>query len=145
MTSLRNLCLYLKNKNIITNLVIYSFVTHDICAIPMQNADIGMIYLYGNIKGIFSNFICMFNGSIQLYSFLIVSSFAIERIKTYASVCFEYISSVVDNSGWTIGAVTLRIHGGRLNIKTLNMLNCFKDYKRYVHILNCFLGLASPK
>ena len=28
---------------------------------------------------------------------------------------------------------------------TLNMLNCFKDYKRYIHIVNCILDLAWPK
>ena len=28
---------------------------------------------------------------------------------------------------------------------TLNMLNCFKDYKRYIHILNRILELARPK
>ena len=30
-------------------------------------------------------------------------------------------------------------------IKTLNMLNCFKDYKRYIHILNHISNLAWPK
>ena len=30
-------------------------------------------------------------------------------------------------------------------VLTLNMLNCIKDYKRYVHILNCILYLAWPK
>ena len=28
---------------------------------------------------------------------------------------------------------------------TVNMLNCFKEYKRYFHILNCILNLAWPK
>ena len=28
---------------------------------------------------------------------------------------------------------------------TLDMLTCFKDYERYIHILNCILDLAWPK
>ena len=28
---------------------------------------------------------------------------------------------------------------------TLYMLNCFKDYKRYIHILNYILDLVGPK
>ena len=32
-----------------------------------------------------------------------------------------------------------------LKVLTLNMLNCFKDYKRYIHILNLILDLAWPK
>ena len=27
----------------------------------------------------------------------------------------------------------------------LNLLSCLKDYKRYIHILNCILDLAWPK
>ena len=30
-------------------------------------------------------------------------------------------------------------------VLTLNMLNCFKDYKRYIHILNLILDLTLPK
>ena len=33
---------------------------------------------------------------------------------------------------------------GSINL-TLNMLNCFKDYKRYIHILNQISNLAWPK
>ena len=31
------------------------------------------------------------------------------------------------------------------SLLTLSMLNCFKDHKRYIHILNHILNLASPK
>ena len=30
-------------------------------------------------------------------------------------------------------------------LSTLNKLNCFKDHKRYIHILNLILDLAWPK
>ena len=36
-------------------------------------------------------------------------------------------------------------HWYSMNIFTLNMLNYFKDYKRYIHILNHILDLAWPK
>ena len=31
------------------------------------------------------------------------------------------------------------------SLLTVNMLNCFNDYKRYINILNCILDLAWPK
>ena len=40
----------------------------------------------------------------------------------------------------------LHCSSGALNsVLTLNMMNCFKDHKRYVHILNGILDLAWPK
>ena len=45
-------------------------------------------------------------------------------------------------SGITIAYTT---HIQYMDMLTLNVLNCFKDYKKYIHILNYIFHLACPK
>ena len=54
--------------------------------------------------------------------------------------------------GWSNGINHEQVYGSyftvsavRRSLLTLNMLNYFKDYKRYIHILNCILDSAWPK
>ena len=52
--------------------------------------------------------------------------------------------SVGDREKWSIGQTKL-IRCDHPYILTLNMLNCFKDYKRYIHIWNCQIWPTSMK
>ena len=67
----------------------------------------------------------------------------------------EYICGWCKHDGYIDGSAQDRSNSSALamellhsctepSILTLNMLNCFKDYKRYIHILNHILDLVGP-
>ena len=55
------------------------------------------------------------------------------------------LASPTHQQSWYSGCDWHWCYMAQLSISTLDMLNCFQDYKRYIHILNQILDLAWPK